>query len=248
MGALSIVTQRIPPARASQAYSAQMNLVFGVAPYTWEVAAGFGSLPLGMSLSAAGLLSAAVGAISPNLVGSYSFRLKVTDSDAVPVVVFQDVVIEVIPHGYDKVPGFLLDDNFRSLVSRLPDIPITRDKAERHFFRGLIGVAGDPFAHYDEDIYCADWETPGNNISLREALNDLDSEVGDAVKTLNGVTPDPVGEFGLQAGTGVSIVPIVNGLQIEAWRNDRPDADHGRVPGSDVAEGERGLSQIRQRA
>ena len=56
-------------------YSLQFAAQGGAGPYTWSVAAG--SLPLGMSLSSAGVLS---GAACTFCGGKYTFTVQVTDS------------------------------------------------------------------------------------------------------------------------------------------------------------------------
>jgi FtsP/CotA-like multicopper oxidase with cupredoxin domain len=56
------------------AYSATLAATGGTAPYTWAVATG-STLPAGLTLSAAGVLSG-----TPTTAGSYGFSLQVTDS------------------------------------------------------------------------------------------------------------------------------------------------------------------------
>ena len=53
--ALSITTTSLPPAQVGVAYSATLTATGGVGPYTWAVSGG--SLPAGLSLSAAGVIS-----------------------------------------------------------------------------------------------------------------------------------------------------------------------------------------------
>jgi hypothetical protein len=55
-------------------YNLQLALTGGVSPFTWEVTSG--SLPTGITLSPAGLLSG-----SPNTAGEYFFTLEVTDAE-----------------------------------------------------------------------------------------------------------------------------------------------------------------------
>ena len=210
--ALTILTRRIPDPQESLGFSAQMRVAGGIAPYSWQVVAGFGSLPLGMSLSAAGVLSAPPLAIPPTAVGTYSFRIEVTD--ALPTTVFLDYTIKVLPSGYDTVPDWLVDPALRSLAGRLADDPVDREKAEIHFFRGIIGVMGEYYAHYDEDIYCPDWRVPGNNVNLRDALEAVYLVAFGSIRTINTIPPDGTSDFKIQAGTGITLTPLVNGFEI----------------------------------
>jgi hypothetical protein len=64
----------LPGAIVGASYSASFAAAGGVPPYTWSVTSG-SSLPAGLSLSAAGVLSG-----TPSTAGSYSFSITVTDS------------------------------------------------------------------------------------------------------------------------------------------------------------------------
>ena len=66
-----ITTTSLPDATAGQAYSVQLTASGGVTPYNWKAK---GTLPTGLTLSKAGVLSGTVA--SP---GSYSISVKVTD-------------------------------------------------------------------------------------------------------------------------------------------------------------------------
>jgi hypothetical protein len=66
-------TTPLPNATATQPYSFQFTSSGGIAPRTWTLASG--SLPPGLSLSAAGLLSG-----TPSVAGAFSFNISVTDS------------------------------------------------------------------------------------------------------------------------------------------------------------------------
>ncbi len=74
---LSSTTTALPDGFANQAYSATLTATGGVAPYGWTVVSG--SLPAGLSLSAAGAITG-----MPTLVGTSAFTLQVTDSAAAP--------------------------------------------------------------------------------------------------------------------------------------------------------------------
>jgi len=79
---LSITNYRIlPSATQAAAYSANLTAAGGVGTATWTVASG-SALPLGLSLSAAGVIS---GTVDPGVaVGSYPFSVSVTDTKTPP--------------------------------------------------------------------------------------------------------------------------------------------------------------------
>jgi hypothetical protein len=67
----------LPQATQNSAYQAALATGGGVGPYTWGVASG-STLPSGLTLSSAGLLS---GTLASSVgVGTYTFTIKVTDS------------------------------------------------------------------------------------------------------------------------------------------------------------------------
>jgi hypothetical protein len=73
---LSISTgASLPAATMSQAYSVQLVADGGVAPYVW--ARSSGSLPSGLTLSTAGVISG-----SPTVTGNFTYTLKVTDAQS----------------------------------------------------------------------------------------------------------------------------------------------------------------------
>jgi hypothetical protein len=67
----------LPQATKSSAYQATLAASGGTGPYTWTVASG-STLPSGLTLSSAGLISGTLN--SSVAVGTYSFTVKVTDS------------------------------------------------------------------------------------------------------------------------------------------------------------------------
>ena len=73
--AVSVTTSSLPAARATAAYSATLHASGGVRPYRWSVASG--SLPAGLALSRAGVISG-----TSSAVGSASVTFRVTDSAA----------------------------------------------------------------------------------------------------------------------------------------------------------------------
>jgi hypothetical protein len=72
---LSITTSSLPSGTEGVAYSAQLSATGGTAPYTWTIQSG--SLPTGLSLSSAGVISG-----TPAQAGSFTVVYKVTDNVA----------------------------------------------------------------------------------------------------------------------------------------------------------------------
>ena len=73
--ALQITTAQLPDATVSGAYGATLSATGGSAPYTWGLFNG--TLPAGLSLSAAGTVSG-----TPRVAGAYPFTVQVKDAAA----------------------------------------------------------------------------------------------------------------------------------------------------------------------
>ncbi|SNS43420.1 Putative Ig domain-containing protein [Granulicella rosea] len=78
LAALTISSTSLPAGNIGAAYSSTLAATGGATPYTWTVASG--TLPVGLSLSTAGVLSG-----TPLAAGSYTFTLQLADSES-PVV------------------------------------------------------------------------------------------------------------------------------------------------------------------
>jgi hypothetical protein len=78
------------PAYINQPYITSLTAVGGYYPYTW--AASSGSLPPGLTLNSAGVITG-----TPTLLGTYNFVLQVSDSASPPVVVSQSFTLNVTP-------------------------------------------------------------------------------------------------------------------------------------------------------
>lgn len=167
-----------------------------------------------MSLSSSGILSAVAGAISPSQVGTYNFRLRAVDS--VFTIVTFDYTLSIIPHGFDRVPSFLLDNKVENVSSQQLIDLISRLKNEKHF-RHDLGVYGSPWVHDDEDVRVPDWLGPGNNVGLRSVLDAIYLWARLSMKSINLIDPDWVTRnFTIAAGTGINVSAIANGIQLSA--------------------------------
>ncbi len=85
-------TSSLTAGTASAAYSLTLAVTGGTAPYTWSVISG--SLPAGLSLSAAGVLSG-----TPTTAGTYTFTIQVVDSSTTPqtATLTATIVINPVP-------------------------------------------------------------------------------------------------------------------------------------------------------
>ena len=72
---LTITTTSLPATSAGASYSQQLAATGGIPPYTWSLT---GTLPAGLTLSSAGLISGTVAAGDAG--NTYSFSVVVTDS------------------------------------------------------------------------------------------------------------------------------------------------------------------------
>jgi hypothetical protein len=66
IGSLTVSTSSLPAGNVGSAYTAQLAVKGGVAPYTWSLASG--TLPAGISLSSTGLVSGTPGSVSSSAV------------------------------------------------------------------------------------------------------------------------------------------------------------------------------------
>lgn len=80
----------VPDATVGTTYSLSLNASGGTAPYTWTLING--SLPAGISITAAGVVSGA-----PTTTGSSSFTVQVQDSSATPQRASASATMKVLP-------------------------------------------------------------------------------------------------------------------------------------------------------
>jgi hypothetical protein len=86
---LVITTTTLPAATGGQPYSATLAATGGITPYTWSVSSG--SLPPGLTLNpSTGVISG-----TPDVVGTYSFTVTVTDSQSPAATTSQALSIAV---------------------------------------------------------------------------------------------------------------------------------------------------------
>ena len=85
---LSITTQSLAAGTTNNAYSATLAASGGVPPYSWSLASG--SLPAGLSISNAGLISG-----TPTAAGTFNLTVKVTDSRIPAQTATQTLTISV---------------------------------------------------------------------------------------------------------------------------------------------------------
>jgi Putative Ig domain len=85
---LAVTTTSLPAATGGRSYTATLAATGGVTPYSWSVPPG--TLPPGLSLSAAGVISGI-----PDVAGTYTFTVTVTDSEHPPATATKRLSITV---------------------------------------------------------------------------------------------------------------------------------------------------------
>ena len=96
----SVATTTLPNGEVTVAYSQTLAVSGGISPYTWTRSAG--TLPGGLTLSAAGVISG-----TPTTVGTFNFTVRVTDAAAktatralsITVVAAPSVTTATLPNG-----------------------------------------------------------------------------------------------------------------------------------------------------
>lgn len=83
---LSIITRDLPRGKKGEPYNAQFFAANGKAPYSWTLVSG--SLPTGLSLNLAGILSG-----TPTVSGTFTFGVRVTDGTGTTATVTFGLVI-----------------------------------------------------------------------------------------------------------------------------------------------------------
>ncbi len=83
------------PANVGSLYGAQVSVAGGLGPFTW--AQGTGTLPPGITLTTTSTTSATTFSGTPTAPGTYTFQIKVTDSNAPTNVATVDLTIVVNP-------------------------------------------------------------------------------------------------------------------------------------------------------
>jgi hypothetical protein len=88
---LHVDTDSLPDGYTDEAYSATLTAVVGTVPYTWSLA--LGSLPTGLTLTTVGNEGVISG--TPTTAGTYSFTVRVTDSDSPSVTATKTLSITI---------------------------------------------------------------------------------------------------------------------------------------------------------
>lgn len=87
---LSITTSTLPEGSEGNTYSASLTANGGTSPYSWSLASG--ALPLGVSLSTAGVLSG-----TPTAAGTFTLAVQAKDSSATPQIATTSLSLTVMP-------------------------------------------------------------------------------------------------------------------------------------------------------
>ena len=109
---LIVTTPTLPSAQLSRGYSATLTAAGGAGPYRWAVTSG--SLPPGLALSRAGLLSGTVSAATASggdAVGTWPFTVTATDAKGAATVARLQLAVAGAPEAFyfDSTDGSLRD-------------------------------------------------------------------------------------------------------------------------------------------
>jgi large repetitive protein len=104
---LSVATRSLTNGTEQEAYTAQLQAVNGTPPYSWIITSG--TLPAGLSMSAAGLISG-----TPTAPGISDFSVQVTDSAKPNAVASVDLSLAIDPNA---VNDSKLNGNYAFLVN-----------------------------------------------------------------------------------------------------------------------------------
>ncbi len=88
--ALGVTTTTLASAPIAKGYAATLTAAGGKTPYAWSLAGG--SLPTGLTLSAAGKISG-----TPTVVGTSTFTVRVTDSSSPKITATRTLTLGVVP-------------------------------------------------------------------------------------------------------------------------------------------------------
>ena len=106
---LAVTTATLPGATAGTAYSTMLTATGGTAPYTWSIPSG--TLPAGLTLSAAGVISG-----TPAAAATSSFTVQVTDSASHTATAALSIVVSaaasLLPNGPGGTWTLVFDDEF----------------------------------------------------------------------------------------------------------------------------------------
>ncbi len=207
---LLVTTPVLPAAELTRGYSATLTAAGGAAPYRWSVSAG--SLPAGLSLSAAGKLTGTVTAGSAaggDAVGTWPFTVTVKDAKGKVATARLELPVSGSPEvfSYDTTAGSLRDTRwtgtgwgFTTLDGRGSTLPgHTTDNVGSA--SSAVEIGGQPLVFYAD-------ATAG---SLRLAWR-----TGSAwgFKTLDGTGSKLAGHTGDHVGEAVSAVVVAGRPQV----------------------------------
>ena len=99
---LSVTTTSLASGQTSTAYSATLSATGGVAPYSWTVKSG--TLPAGLSLSAAGVIAG-----TPTTAGAANVTVQVSDSETMPQTAVSGSLTLAISSGTLKITSTTAD-------------------------------------------------------------------------------------------------------------------------------------------
>ena len=215
---LTVTTPTLPSAQVSLEYSATLTAAGGAGPYRWAVTAG--SLPQGLALSSAGLLSGTVTAATASggdAVGTWPFTVTATDPGGAVAVADLQLAVGGAPEAfyYDSSAGSLRDARWTGTEWVLATIDGSGSTLAGHTADDVgraasaVEIDGQPIVFYSDT-------TAG---SLRAAWR---SGGGWQFETLDGPGSTLPGHTDGHVGSAVSAVVVAG--QPEVFYYDANDA------------------------
>lgn len=169
------------------AYTCTLAATGGTAPYTWSVLSG--SLPTGLSLSSAGVISG-----TPSATGSFTSSVQVVDSASPHATASTTIVISIIAPGTCGFPtyGCGRSDWATFIVNSMTSVP--PDAGSNHCVAGADGRTDT-----NGTVIKAGLQTCGNNLGKNTIITD--PQFGPNVRILR--LTDATSKCEGSAGTGV---------------------------------------------
>jgi Putative Ig domain len=156
---LTVSGNRLPDAAKGTSYSAGLSATGGSQPYSWKLETG--SLPTGVSLDAAGILSG-----RPSQAGSFSFTAQVTDSKSHTASGPIEIVVNV-PNANAKFdgPAELPRVYVQSALANTPANGKTLAAADSASFQAALNSAacGDTISLKSGSTFTGTFNFPGKN-------------------------------------------------------------------------------------
>jgi len=140
--AMKVITRSLPRAYVGEPYSARLDVVDGVEPYTWALDGASDPLPTGLTLNADGTITG-----TPTAAPDTYTNLIFEATDGVPsTATTNPLSIEVEPGVYKRAGAYLMEPNVNETIDRVQGDgdQVSRFEFMRHFHRSRDVASGEP--------------------------------------------------------------------------------------------------------